>query len=137
MICFISGHLDLSEQEFSEHYAQPVLEAIQKGAEFVIGDCRGCDTIAQQFLHDQHVTNVTIYHMFDQPRNNRGHWKTIGGFRFDAERDAGMTRASNCDILWVRSREEQQYRLGSKFNPKRISGTEQNRLRREKMSIKI
>lgn len=113
---FISGHLDLTTEEFKEHY-QPMIENVIAGKySFVIGDARGTDTLAQEFLKD--YQNVTVYHMFDKPRNNVGSHKTVSGFKSDEERDNAMTLASIHDIAWVRQGREN-------------SGTAKNLKRRE------
>jgi len=103
MIYFISGHLDLTEEEFQTHYAHKILLAIKNGDSFVVGDARGADTFAQEFLdmHDA-FQNVVVFHMFDNPRNNAGGFSTAGGFKNDKERDAAMTNNSDADIAWVR-----------------------------------
>lgn len=137
---FISGHLDLSNEEFNKYYKTNIDNAIINKESFVIGDAKGADSIAQQYLA-MNVTNydstllerVTIYHMCDKPRNNYGNFKTNGGFTNDDERDSQMTKDSGNDILWIRSLEEQKKRLGSKFNPNHINGTTKNLIRRQKI----
>lgn len=107
---FISGHLDLTQQEFEEHYAPKIRAAIEHGASFVVGDARGADKIAQEFIAKQYIAkpcciswqrHVTCYHMRKRPRNCAG-FPTSGGFKSDDERDAAMTAASDVDIAWVR-----------------------------------
>ena len=100
MICFISGHLDLSEQEFQEHYAPRIDRALALGATFVVGDARGADAMAQLYLKLKGA-NSTVYHMFESPRHNAG-FATKGGFRNDSERDAAMTLDSTEDLAWIR-----------------------------------
>jgi len=101
MIYFISGHLDLTREEFTKHYEPRIRDALAAGASFVVGDARGADSHAQLFLS---VCNrVTVYHMFETPRNNFGlQFRTVGGFKSDRERDEAMTAASTHDIAWVR-----------------------------------
>jgi hypothetical protein len=100
-VYFISGHLDLLESEFEEHY-QPRLDvALLESAAFVIGDARGADAMAQAYLAGK-TSNVTIYHMFAKPRHDIGHFAMRGGFTSDETRDAAMTEASTADIAWVR-----------------------------------
>lgn len=99
---YISGHLKISSEEFDEHYLLPIREAMVRGDKFVVGDARGTDTIAQQYLYLCGVEDVTVYHMLDKPRNNKYHFPTVGGFKSDEERDAAMTAASDYDIAWVR-----------------------------------
>ncbi|WP_027709277.1 hypothetical protein [Zooshikella ganghwensis] len=116
-INFISGHLDLTKTEFDVYYRPRIDQALACNEAFVIGDARGADTLAQQYLLGK-TTAVTIYHMFTSPRNNVG-FKTIGGFQSDSERDKHMTLASTHDIAWVRLGREN-------------SGTQKNLNRRKK-----
>ena len=97
---FISGHLDLSEKEFEEHYKLAIDEALKRGESFVIGDARGADTLAQNYLLGK-TNAVIVYHMFASPRNNAG-FTTFGGFQTDEARDEKVTLDSDCDIAWVR-----------------------------------
>lgn len=125
MIAHISGHLDLTEAEFTEHYLPLIQSALDQGNEFIVGDARGADKIAQDYLYEIfnafvvkkfELCPVTVYHMFTKPRNNHG-FKTVGGFTSDDERDSAMTAASDYDIAWVRPGREK-------------SGTAKNLLRR-------
>jgi hypothetical protein len=100
---FISGHLDLTREEFDEHYAPQIEEALKEVCCFVIGDARGCDQMAQQYLWARGYDDlVTIYHMFDAPRHAFKGIALQGGFKSDDERDTAMTEASDYDIAWVR-----------------------------------
>ena len=135
---FISGHQDLIQEEFDTHYKDRIINAINENdSNFVVGDARGADTSAQQLLAHHCKTNkslynrVKVYHMFHKPRNNFGRFKTMSGFQDDDERDEAMTNASDEDILWIRSPEEQKKRLGAKYNPFHVSGTTKNMLRRQ------
>jgi hypothetical protein len=127
---FISGHLDLSETEFQTYYVPPLDAAIASGASFVVGDARGADFMAQQYLKSQHVVNVMVYHMGETPLNNVG-YPTQGKFVNHRDKDAAMTLASTHDIAWVRSEKSQKTLYGKNYR-KRISGTEHNLQRREK-----
>lgn len=117
MIAYISGHLDVTIEEFSEHYVPKLAEALERGDSFVVGDARGCDEMAQEYLVI-HTDKIKVYHMFDKPRNCEEGLETVGGFKSDAERDAAMTAVSNYDIAWVRPGREK-------------SGTAKNILRRK------
>ena len=98
---FISGHLDLTKKEFDEHYKEPIDAAIFNDCSFVVGDARGTDLLAQNYLMYK-TKKVTVYHMFDGPRNNSFGYETCGGFTSDKERDSNMTKDSDADIAWVR-----------------------------------
>lgn len=100
MVCFVSGHRNITHEQFTEHYEKRLLDAHQQGASFVVGDCVGVDSIAQSFLKYIGCTDVTVYHMFEEPRYNAG-YKTIGGFKSDVERDHAMTLVSDVDIAWI------------------------------------
>lgn len=103
---FISGHGDLSKAEFIEHYAPAINDAIARGINhFVVGDFRGADVMAQTYLNVKPV-KVTVYHMFEKPRNNPLNYPTVGGFKDDDSRDTAMTQASCIDIAWVRPGKE-------------------------------
>lgn len=117
VISFISGHLDLSEMEFKKYYKPQIDLALELGESFVVGDARGADSLAQKYLLGR-STNVTVYHMFETPRNNAG-FATQGGFQSDTERDRAMTKDSTKDIAWVREGREK-------------SGTQKNLNRRRK-----
>jgi hypothetical protein len=101
---FVSGHLDLTLDEFREHYAPRITAVLTNdpNAAFVVGDARGCDLMAQLCLRDARAVRVQVFHMLEAPRNNIGGFPTIGGFTSDGSRDAAMTTASDADIAWVR-----------------------------------
>jgi len=120
---FISGHRDITEEEFEMNYKLAIDYALYENpeAKFVIGDYHGVDIMTQNYLIDSLLIDpdrITVYHMFETPRNkNEKITKTKGGFTSDEERDAAMTMASSKDIAFVRD------------NTK-ISGTGSNILRR-------
>ena len=120
---FISGHRDITEEEFEINYKSSIDFALYEdpNAKFVVGDYYGVDIMAQNYIVDTLGINpdrVTVYHMFESPRNkNEKITNTKGGFTSDEERDAAMTNASTKDIAFVRD------------NTK-ISGTGSNILRR-------
>jgi len=104
-VCFISGHLDLTEAEFKEHYAPKIMLAFRQGASFVVGDAPGCDLMAQRLLEHLGIEQdcIAVYHMLEfGPRNCGAGMPVVGGFASDEERDAAMTEASTEDIAWVR-----------------------------------
>ena len=116
-IAFVSGHMDLTKEEFAAH---------RLGARFVVGDAHGCDFMAQRLLHDlesghdRSTGRVRVFHMLERPRHSFGSsFPLAGGFNSDEERDAAMTEASTEDIAWVRP-----------VKQKRRSGTAKNLERR-------
>ncbi len=128
---FISGHLDLTQDEFNEHYMPYIIEALVEGHDFVVGDARGADEMGQNFLKKWLpilgiVTRVTVYHMFQIPRHNAG-FATKNGFTKDTGKDAAMTADSDYDLAWVRPEKHSSV-------SGRVSGTEQNIIRRKAKS---
>ena len=112
-IVFVSGHLDLTVEEFNEHYVPELRELYLQGYSFVVGDAPGCDLMAQQFLTDidrgfrNKRPEVTVFHMLEKPRNLYCRYMdepfpTRGGYGTDETRDAAMTAASDIDVAWVR-----------------------------------
>ena len=98
---FISGHLDLTAEELVEHYVPRLEVAVAGGARFVVGDARGCDARAQAWLAGKQA-DVTVFHMFEHPRNWIEGFPKRGGFQSDEDRDVAMTLASDDDIAWIR-----------------------------------
>lgn len=122
-IFFISGHRDITEEEFKINYVPAINDALfNYNSRFIIGDYHGVDIMAQDYLIDVMKIDpkfVTVCHMFDKPRNiNEKIINIIGGFKTDEERDSYMTINSDEDIAFIRDR--------SKYR----SGTAQNILRR-------
>lgn len=124
MIYFISGHRDITEEEFNKYYVPELIKAVQQpDSKFIVGDYEGVDIMAQKWLslslNDK--KRVTVCHMFTTPRNlATQEFNTHGGFKSDEERDAWMTENSDIDIAFVRP-------------GKRRSGTAQNLVRRHEM----
>jgi hypothetical protein len=119
MRVFVSGHLDLTEEEFEEHYVPELTLWLNRHAVFVVGDANGADKMAQWWLFYRSAS-VEVFHMFDEPRNFAGDAFTkCGGYKSDSARDRAMTRLSDYDVAWVRPGREK-------------SGTARNLARRHK-----
>ena len=119
---FISGHRDITEEEFKKNYVPAIRKAYANyEAKFIVGDYIGVDIMAQNYLLDNIKINprdITVCHMGNEPMNvNEKVINLIGGFNTDDERDSYMTNHSDEDIAFIR-------------NGKVNSGTEQNILRR-------
>lgn len=117
---FVSGHRDITEEEFNKHYVPLLVEILNsnKYASFVVGDCKGVDKMAMDFLSNAAKNGnikLTIYHMFDSPRVTpgdisikdidtifNGSIRFKGGYTTDLERDTAMTNDSHVDIAWIR-----------------------------------
>lgn len=105
MVIYVCGHLDLTEEEFYEHYAGQFGWHILGGDLFVIGDAPGADFLSQKYLYS-YGANVIVYHMYDTPRNCVEGISTQGGFTSDKERDEAMMQISDKVIGWVRKGRE-------------------------------
>lgn len=114
---FVSGHRDITQEEFEEHYIPLLDAAMDNGGRFVVGDCMGVDIKAQEYLAEMSYPLVEVYHMFTHPRYHVDLYPTVGGWKSDVDRDWGMTIASDVDIAWIREGKER-------------SGTAQNLWRR-------
>lgn len=124
---FISGHRDITEEEFQRYYAPTIQYEIEndENVNFIMGDYQGCDIMAQNYLIDTlqfDTNNITVYHMNEKPNNiNEKIINTVGGFESDEDRDNAMTNNSYKDIAFVRDH-------------LKWSGTAQNILRRFKFN---
>lgn len=132
---FISGHINLSEDDFAKHYILSIDKALEDNSStFVIGDAYGVDLMANMYLHSKGISKerITIYHIGVSTYNkNPGQFLTKGGFKSHTEKDTAMTNDSDKDILYIRSIEEQKRIYGDNYKH-RVSGTERNRNRRIK-----
>jgi hypothetical protein len=137
----VSGHIDISHSEFATHYHNLLDEAIARGDLFILGDAKGTDEMALDYILERDPTaHITVYasraHRVQEFRDKNiqavfveALQKQASGRQRHLQRDAEMTKASDYDILWVRSEEECRKLYREKYRP-RISGTELNRRRR-------
>lgn len=108
---FISGHRDITQDEFIDNYAREIYRAAIEGDKFVVGDYEGADMYALALLWAIGISrkvDVTVYHMGDKPKfpEKCNDFPWMGGFKTDEERDAAMTAISDEDIAWVREGKE-------------------------------
>jgi hypothetical protein len=125
---FISGHINLTVDEFNEHYRDRIIFLRNLGHRFVVGDARGADQMARKLLKG--YASVKVFHIGTTPRGAVYNFETVGGFADDESRDAAMTAASDEDLLYIRPPEIYKKMLGDKYNPMHISGTAKNWMRR-------
>lgn len=121
-IFFISGHRDITNEEFNKLYIPKILNAINEyNAYFIMGDYEGVDIMAQNFLINEigyDVDKICVYHIGLFPMNINENIKNIKPyFLNDIHRDSTMTKESDEDIAFIRE-------------GKNNSGTAQNILRR-------
>jgi hypothetical protein len=129
-VYFISGHRDLTDAEFEYYYIPMLMKIINENEDacFVIGDCKGCDIMAQNFLVDVAGFNpdkISVYCVNNNPEHiNEKITNIVGSFTTHDEKDIAMTNASFKDIAFIR-------------NWKELTGTAQNILRRNSFMPKI
>ena len=135
---FISGHVDIDNTTFLEHYKESLDNAISNNDHFVIGNANGVDTMALEYLIEQKVDSdkITIYFYSKYEKEDK--YRTMGlniktGFTSYTSRDKEMTINSDYDIAWVRSADESKTLYGNKYDPKKKSGTQLNLERRQKL----
>lgn len=119
---FISGHRDITIDEFNTLYKDKIKQVIKDyNAYFVVGDYEGVDILAQDYLINElkyDANKITVYFMGDIPNKINSKIKNLsGGYQNDIDRDTAMTNASDEDIAYVRK-------------DRWTSGTAQNILRR-------
>lgn len=122
---FISGHRNITMEEFKTWYIPSINEALEDDEDhiFVMGDCEGADRMAQDYLSEKlrenELSRIIVYHIGQSPRYvSRPGIQTKGGYKDDIDRDSAMTWYSDIDIAFIRKGEW-------------TSGTAQNILRRK------
>lgn len=73
MTYFISGHRDITPEEFEKFYVPAIVDVIDTcdnnydDCEFVVGDCRGCDEMAANFIAN-YIRRIqmiqSVFHVF-------------------------------------------------------------------------
>ena len=118
MIYFISGHRDLTQEEFDKYYAPKINRVMEEDprADFVIGDWEGCDKMALEFILSQKSYGYISIYCVDQCRvkpfgdNITNFERTFISFctNYD-DCDACMTLDSDFDITWIRPGKENSH----------------------------
>lgn len=97
----VSGHTDLSKEEFDTYYVPELKASIAKGESFVVGGADGCDKMTQEFLSNYPEVNATIYDKGTQKNVHCSRFGHINGFASYPLRDKAMTEASYRDIAYL------------------------------------
>ena len=69
MIVFISGSSSLTE--LTPDMKKCLDKHMSRGASFIVGDCKGGDELAQNYLKEHNYEDVTVYCSTRTPRANR------------------------------------------------------------------
>lgn len=122
---FISGHRDLSKDEFNSIYVCLINQYIDwlnldqsnlftsKKLTFYVGDCDGCDSMAIEYIvnnvlpnnPDTYLTICTCDFDFEGKQSynfDNANINIINGFKSHEERDTYMTRETQVDLLYIR-----------------------------------
>ena len=113
---FVSGHRDLTQEEFDRHYVYLLDRVLADDpcAEFIVGDWEGCDTLFVNYIKTYKDIKVNICYKDDgsinpQPRIfKQNHGVDIILPTYD-ECDSYMTFDSDFDIAWIRPGREDSH----------------------------
>jgi hypothetical protein len=118
MTYFISGHRDLTQEEFDKHYVPTLRHILKKDpmADFVVGDWEGCDTMALKWLiSHRDYPDVDVYYVnkvrvtfFGEELTNFYNVMLRPCTSYD-ECDSMMTKASDFDVAWIRPGREDSH----------------------------
>jgi hypothetical protein len=135
---FISGHCNITHEEFDNHYKPKLDEIISNPIHnILIGNARGADTLALDYLifnnYPKELITIYFYSPYNCSMNKYEGLNIVNGFTSYTKRDSEMTKLSTEDLLWIRSDEDNKIMLesmGMVYIKKRKSGTELNLIRR-------
>jgi hypothetical protein len=110
---FITGNGNLSFENFQRYYITPLKSFISE-SEIILGDFKGVDVMMMEYLKDK-TSNVTICHLFDDPRYFPDIYKTLvrswdfkGGFKNHYEADEYMIRSASHFIAFDQNSTDQR-----------------------------
>lgn len=112
---FVSGHRDLTPEEFEEHYALLIYGLIMEDtfAEFYVGDWEGCDSMFMDYIEDNFVDTTVHIVCVDSPRlsinPDSKNKLIIHKYNTYDECDSAMTHNTQLDIAWVRPGKENSH----------------------------
>lgn len=119
MTYFISGHRDLTPEEFRDHYLWWIRIVLTDDPfpSFVVGDCEGCDTMFVEYLLSRpgEMPDIDLY-CVESPKmkpfgDDLNHFENI---RIHIKKDYDscdrtMTKLSDFDIAWIRPGKEHSH----------------------------
>ena len=97
----VSGHTDLTEDEFNKYYKPRLDEYIKQGCSFIVGGASGCDEMTQKYLANIEA-DVTVYDKGNQHNVHSNRYKHVNGFESYPLRDKTMTENSDLDLAFPR-----------------------------------
>jgi 4-hydroxy-3-methylbut-2-enyl diphosphate reductase IspH len=136
-IAFISGHTDIDENEFNEHYKQALDEAVENKDKFIMAAAYGADLDCLDYLMRKGVdvkdVTICIHDKYIDEKKKKFEEKglvVLTGFPTHRERDQYMTEMSDYDIAWLRPVEEAKRKYGETWEKDQTSAVEHNLQRR-------
>lgn len=133
MIYFISGHRDLTQEEFDANYA-PAIDNGQttwEDCEFIVGDCKGCDQMAAEYIAKYIEENMdewdcvpctlTIHHMFSEPRFRVGTKADDGNYYIDVRERFNEGVEDESDLVTLEDCPQVHYVGGYEYDTDRDS----------------
>lgn len=99
----VSGHTDLTEEEFNKYYKPYLDEYINQQYSFVVGGASGCDEMTQKYLSNKDVS-VTVYDKGTQKNVYDDSYQHVNGFESYPLRDKAMTENSDLDLAFPRQK---------------------------------
>lgn len=119
MTYFISGHRDLTNEEFEAHYRPwiNIVCAEDPFASFVVGDCEGCDTMAVEYIvsRPNFTQEIDVYCVESPKMKPFGEdLKNFENIHIHIKQDYDvcdrtMTKLSDFDIAWIRPGKEHSH----------------------------
>ena len=110
---FVSGHRDLTQEEFDRHYVYLLDRVLADDpyAEFVVGDWEGCDSIFVKYMEEYYTDAlIHIFYVYESriPEGEFNEYRFHECNNYD-DCDETMTRHSNFDIVWIRPGREDSH----------------------------
>ena len=114
---FVSGHRDLTREEFDKHYIPQIIKVITHDitASFVVGDWEGCDSMFLRYMIDnRYINDIHLYCVRESKLCNNLELGEDYAIRLVSKRnydecDISMTRDSDFDIAWIRPGREDSH----------------------------
>ena len=136
---FISGHTDLTNEEFVKHYVPQLKNALEENDNFLTAYAFGADVKSVDWLLRNGIDpkKITVYlldkYIHKLKTLQELHVNVETGFGTHLKRDEKLTEDSDYDITWLRSIEDSKHMYGTDWSKGSVSATEKNILRRERL----
>ena len=107
-VVFVSGHLDVTADEFAAHYPPVLASMINEGVRsFILGGGCGVDAMAQDWLARHPKSGQLHITVYDKKLENNVRFSGVhhcNGFTSYPARDEIMTERSTEDLAFIRDR---------------------------------